>query len=394
MAIARPGDHLFERARAVPVIEVVQRYFPSMNLRRSGDRLVGNCPFPDHRDDTPSFTLYPSNNSFYCFGCGRGGSVIDLVAAIDEASPLDAARRIARDFLGEGGEDFPLPSTKSLPGAGSLAPVERRDRVYRSLLSVLSLREEHKADLLRRGLDEKAIHGNGYKSVPQDARLRWKITRWLTSQGLSLDGVPGFYTRSGKHGLYWDFISPPGYFIPVKDPRGLVQALKIRTGGDGGKYIWFSSAREPNGTPSGAPPHFEPGCGECVWVTEGPLKAQVAGYLSGEPFLGVGGVTAWKSVLDALKDIGAGRVRVAFDADQQANPNVKEQVAKLLDALKGQGFTVENVTWPPKIRGEDCKGIDDLLYLVHKKSWSVTLIVNGVPVTVRRTTTTEIIIGK
>lgn len=49
-------------------------------MRRAGERWIGNCPLPDHEDRTPSFTVYPETNSWYCFGCCRGGDVIDLAA--------------------------------------------------------------------------------------------------------------------------------------------------------------------------------------------------------------------------------------------------------------------------------------------------------------------------
>ena len=39
-----------------------------VNLQRRGKNLVGLCPF--HSEKTPSFTVYPENGSFYCFGCG------------------------------------------------------------------------------------------------------------------------------------------------------------------------------------------------------------------------------------------------------------------------------------------------------------------------------------
>ncbi len=39
-----------------------------VNLKRRGKNLVGLCPF--HSEKTPSFTVYPENGSFYCFGCG------------------------------------------------------------------------------------------------------------------------------------------------------------------------------------------------------------------------------------------------------------------------------------------------------------------------------------
>ena len=46
-------------------------------LRRVGDRWVGLCPLPDHEEKTPSFTVYPDDH-WWCFGCHRGGDVLDL----------------------------------------------------------------------------------------------------------------------------------------------------------------------------------------------------------------------------------------------------------------------------------------------------------------------------
>ncbi len=48
-------------------------------LQALGSRFITSCVFPDHEDSTPSFVLYPENNSFYCFGCEEWGDTIDLV---------------------------------------------------------------------------------------------------------------------------------------------------------------------------------------------------------------------------------------------------------------------------------------------------------------------------
>lgn len=47
-------------------------------LRRVGDRWVGSCPLPGHEDKTPSFTVYPDDEHFHCYGCGAHGDVLDL----------------------------------------------------------------------------------------------------------------------------------------------------------------------------------------------------------------------------------------------------------------------------------------------------------------------------
>jgi DNA primase len=57
------------------------------DLRPSGGLLKGRCPLPDHEDRTPSFYCYPDNHGFYdswwCYGCNRGGDVVDLYAAME-----------------------------------------------------------------------------------------------------------------------------------------------------------------------------------------------------------------------------------------------------------------------------------------------------------------------
>lgn len=47
-----------------------------VNLRPEGRYFVGICPF--HKEETPSFTVNPKNNTFYCFGCGAHGHAEDF----------------------------------------------------------------------------------------------------------------------------------------------------------------------------------------------------------------------------------------------------------------------------------------------------------------------------
>ena len=65
-------------------------------LKRRGKNLVGLCPF--HNEKTPSFTVYPENGSFYCFGCGATGDVITFTSRLLGISNASAARQLARDF--------------------------------------------------------------------------------------------------------------------------------------------------------------------------------------------------------------------------------------------------------------------------------------------------------
>jgi hypothetical protein len=54
------------------------------------------CPL--HNEKTPSFTVYQNSNSWHCFGCGAGGSVIDFVMAYFGLNALDAAKKLDSDY--------------------------------------------------------------------------------------------------------------------------------------------------------------------------------------------------------------------------------------------------------------------------------------------------------
>ena len=69
---------------------VISQY---VNLRRRGKNLVGLCPF--HNEKTPSFTVYPENGSFYCFGCGAGGDVITFTSLIENLDYMESVKLLA-----------------------------------------------------------------------------------------------------------------------------------------------------------------------------------------------------------------------------------------------------------------------------------------------------------
>ena len=64
-----------------------------VNLKRRGKNLVGLCPF--HSEKTPSFTVYPENGSFYCFGCGVGGDVVTFTGLIENLDYIESVKLLA-----------------------------------------------------------------------------------------------------------------------------------------------------------------------------------------------------------------------------------------------------------------------------------------------------------
>lgn len=63
---------------------------------------IGNmqCPLPDHNDQTPSFSYRPQLNTWKCFGCGKGGTVLDFVMCVNKCDLHHAAAFIQETFFG------------------------------------------------------------------------------------------------------------------------------------------------------------------------------------------------------------------------------------------------------------------------------------------------------
>lgn len=79
------------------ILELLNKY--QIKVEKIGDKYRTNCPFPDHQDDSPSFILYPNTNSFYCFGCQRGGDVAQFLIHYHKISWEEAKKRLGTDNI-------------------------------------------------------------------------------------------------------------------------------------------------------------------------------------------------------------------------------------------------------------------------------------------------------
>ena len=78
--------------QASEIAEIVGGY--GVALRQNGRTLIGLCPF--HADQTPSLTIYPTTQSWYCFSCRIGGDVFDFVERQEHLSFREAFQHLAR----------------------------------------------------------------------------------------------------------------------------------------------------------------------------------------------------------------------------------------------------------------------------------------------------------
>lgn len=85
-----PPDKIDEIKSANDIVDVIGSY---VKLIRKGRNYLGLCPF--HQEKTPSFTVSPDKQMFYCFGCHTGGNVFSFLQQYDKLSFVDSVTRLA-----------------------------------------------------------------------------------------------------------------------------------------------------------------------------------------------------------------------------------------------------------------------------------------------------------
>ena len=89
----RISQRSIEQVRQTAGIVEVASEFTA--LKRQGVRFTGLCPYPDHQEKTPSFSVDPEKNLYYCYGCQRGGDTIKLVMDLKSLEFAEAISYLA-----------------------------------------------------------------------------------------------------------------------------------------------------------------------------------------------------------------------------------------------------------------------------------------------------------
>jgi len=214
-----------------PIEEVVGRY---VALRRRGRNVIGLCPF--HTEKTPSFTLYPENGSFYCFGCGVGGDAIRFVMKAENLEYMEAVRLLAERSgleMPDNGYDDTQRRTRL-----KILEINRESaRFFNRLLST----PEGKTGLdyiHSRQINDNTVRrfGLGYAPAGWDTLTKHLLAKGFTPSELTAAGV-SITGRDGKH-VYDRFRNR--MVFPLIDLRGNVIAFscrKIDPEDKMGKYI-------------------------------------------------------------------------------------------------------------------------------------------------------------
>ncbi len=198
--------------------DVVSGY---VQLKRSASNLVGLCPF--HSEKTPSFTVFPADGSFYCFGCGAGGDVIAFVRraeSLDYPSAVEFLARRAGISIVTDESDKEMYARRSSVLKMNLEAA----RFFNSCLFDPKYGKEAMEYLcVKRGLSTSLIKHFGLGFAPDNYGM---LTRHMSSLGykdyeLSSAFLCGI---SKKNGAPYDYFRNRIIF-PIIDPSGQVVAF-------------------------------------------------------------------------------------------------------------------------------------------------------------------------
>ncbi len=326
------------------------------------------CCAPRHNNRRATLNLNFQKGLFNCMRCHFSGKATDLVAYYTGWEQGDVEKRIQAGELG----DVKIVSSEAEAAldepSKDIAPLKQRHEVYGAMLSLLSLSDTHKDELIRRGLTEEEIIRNGYKSTPVFMGVK-AVPQRLGTMGFDLRNVPGFgLNKAGD----WEMSrTTSGFFVPGRNAMHLLQGFQIRADHptySTPKYGYFSSRSMPGGAACETWPHWAgPNIGQLatkekfdIFVVEGWLKGDICHAKTGQNFLCVPGVTALKKLFPALasfrKENLLRNVYIAYDMDAYDNPDVAKQLIGLFYRLVDEGYPVKILEWE-----KEFKGLDDWL---------------------------------
>lgn len=309
---------------------LISSYVP---LKRAGANLKGLCPF--HNEKTPSFVVYPADNSFFCFGCGVGGNAITFVRQIERLDYPDAVEFLAKRA-----------------GITVIRDEDKGNYKQKNVISKERLRQMNvdiakffHAMLFADNPDSKAAlsyftdnrrlslatikhFGLGYAPNSYDAAIKY-----LSSKGYSKEEMAeGFLAMKSEKGHYYDAFRNRVMF-PIIDTSGSVIAF-------GGRVLDDSKPKYRNSTDT---PVFKKSlnlfalnfarkaCAEEIILCEGYMDVialHAAGFINAVATLG----TAITSEQARLMKRYTKKVVICYDADE-AGQKATQKAMRLLEEV-------------------------------------------------------------
>ena len=226
------AESLIEEVRMKnDIVDVVSGY---VKLQKKGSSYFGLCPF--HNEKSPSFSVSPSKQMYYCFGCGAGGNVLTFIMEYENYSFPEALKYLA-DRVGV-----------ELPQQEMNEEMKRQQDLRSRILEMnkmaakyyyYQLRSEQGSQAMNylkgRKLSDETIHkfGLGYSTKYGNDLYKYLKSKGISDEFLAQSGLMNVDEKRGMYDKFWNRV-----IFPIMDVNGRVIGFGGRVMGDGKpKYL-------------------------------------------------------------------------------------------------------------------------------------------------------------
>lgn len=228
----RYSEDLIEEIRMKnDIVDVISGY---VKLQRKGSSYFGLCPF--HNEKSPSFSVSPAKQMYYCFGCGAGGNVFTFLMEYENFTFVEALRALAE----RAGVDLPqLEYSKEAKEQADLKATLLEVNKLAAKYYYYQLRREGGAAAMAylkgRKLSESTMNqfGLGYSDKFSDDLYRYLKSKNYSDEILRQSGLFNVDERRGMYDKFWNRV-----IFPIMDVNHRVIGFGGRVMGDGKpKYL-------------------------------------------------------------------------------------------------------------------------------------------------------------
>lgn len=226
------SEELVEEVRSKNnIVDVISEY---VKLQKKGSTYFGLCPF--HNEKTPSFSVSPNKQMYYCFGCGAGGNVFTYVMEYENFNFAEALKFLA----GRVGMDLPeVEYTEEAKAKADLKTtlLEINKEAAKYFYAQLNAKDGEYAlkYLVNRGLSSETIarFGLGYANKYSDDLYKYLKSKNYSDELLVQAGLVTIDEKRGGHDKFWNRV-----MFPIMDINNRVIGFGGRVMGDGmPKYL-------------------------------------------------------------------------------------------------------------------------------------------------------------
>ena len=225
-------DDVIEEVRARnDIVDVISAY---VKLQRKGSSYFGLCPF--HNEKSPSFSVSPAKQMYYCFGCGAGGNVLTFIMEYENFTFPEALKYLAdRAGIDLPEQEYSAEAKKQQDLRTAILNVNRMAGTY----YYYQLRSETGRPgmeyLKNRQLSDKTMQsfGLGYAGKYSDGLYHYLKSKGISDELLRQSGLMNVDEKRGMYDKFWNRV-----MFPIMDVNNRIIGFGGRVMGDGKpKYL-------------------------------------------------------------------------------------------------------------------------------------------------------------